>query len=49
MKGVGLDITIEGTLEDFLGINIARSKDGTIHMSQPQLIDQIIKQLRFEK
>jgi hypothetical protein len=45
MKRVKLDITVEGGLEDFLGINIDRQKDGTIHLTQPHLIDQILKDI----
>lgn len=42
-----LSITVEGDLADFLGVNIDRRKDGTIHMSQPHLIDQILDDLRL--
>jgi Reverse transcriptase (RNA-dependent DNA polymerase) len=42
-----LSITVEGDLADFLGVNIQRMKDGTIHMSQPHLIEQILKDLRM--
>jgi hypothetical protein len=49
MKEVKLDITVEGGLEDFLGINIDHEKDGTIHLRQPHLIDQISKDLRLDK
>ena len=45
MRKVNLDITEEGTLEDFLGVNIDRRKDGTIHLTQPLLIDSILKDL----
>jgi transposase InsO family protein len=48
MKQAKLDITVEGGLEDFLGINIDRQKDGTINLTQPHLIDQILKDLRLE-
>jgi hypothetical protein len=44
---VKLNLTIEGTLNDFLGVNIDRRDDGTIHMSQPRLIDQVIEDLRM--
>ncbi|GFH52929.1 hypothetical protein CTEN210_09405 [Chaetoceros tenuissimus] len=44
-----LEITIEGTLEDFLGVNIDRREDGTIHLSQPQLISQILKDLKMDE
>ena len=36
-----LDITDEGTLEDFLGMNIDRKLDVSIHLTQPHLIDNI--------
>jgi hypothetical protein len=39
IKAVGLDITEEGDLEDFLGINIDRLDDRAYHLSQSQLID----------
>jgi hypothetical protein len=42
-----LDITVEGDLSDFLGVNIQRRSDGTIHLSQPHLIDQILSDLRL--
>ena len=48
IQNVGLDITVEGTLEDFLGVNISRKADGTIHLTQPHLIDQILKDLRLD-
>jgi hypothetical protein len=35
MKEVGLDITIEGDLTDFLGVNIDQHEDdGMIHLTQ---------------
>ena len=43
-----LDLTIEGDLQDFLGVNIEKKKDGTIHLTQPHLIDQILKDLRLD-
>jgi hypothetical protein len=42
-----LAITVEGDLADSLGVNIDRRSDGTIHLSHPHLIDQILKDLRF--
>ena len=47
IKKAKLDITVEGDLQDFLGINIERRKDGTIHMTQPHLIKQIIEDLKL--
>jgi len=43
------NMTEEGSLEDFLGINIKRNTDGSIHLSQPHLIDQILQQLHFRE
>ncbi len=48
IKRAGLDITIEGTLEDFLGVNLDRREDGTIHLTQPHLIDAILKDLKMD-
>jgi len=39
------DITMEGTIEDFLGVKFERRSDGTFSLSQPQLIDSILKDL----
>lgn len=35
MKQVKLYITVEGTIEDFLGVNVGEKKDRTIHPTQP--------------
>ena len=44
----GLDITQEeGGLEDFLGVNIEQTAPDTYHLSQPHLIEQILKDLRL--
>ena len=37
-----LEITEEGTLDDFIGVRIDRTSDGTIHLTQPYLIDNIL-------
>jgi hypothetical protein len=42
-----LAITVEGDLADFLGVNIERKGDGTIHLTQPHLIGQILEDLRM--
>lgn len=49
IKRVGLDITVEGDLQDFLGVNIEKKEDGTIHLTQPHLIDQILEDLRLTR
>ncbi len=48
LQAAKLDITDEGDLEDFLGVQIERMEDGTIHLTQPHLIDQILKDLRLD-
>ena len=35
-------------MEDFLGVNIDRKEDGTIHLTQPHLISQILKDLKLD-
>jgi histone deacetylase 1/2 len=42
-----LAITVEGDLADFLGVSIDRKPDGTIHLTQSHLIDQILDDLRL--
>lgn len=44
-----LDITYDEELTDFLGVNIDRRKDGTIKLSQPHLVEQIIKDLNLNQ
>jgi len=47
IKRAKLNITIEGDIQDFLGVNIDRKPDGSIHLTQPHLIDQIIQDLKM--
>ena len=44
LKKANLEVTDEGKIEDFLGANIER-KDGKTKLSQPHLIEQVIKDL----
>ena len=49
MKRVGLKLTVEGDISDFLGVQIERKPDGTpIHLTQPHLIGQILEDLRLD-
>ena len=48
MKDVKLDVTDEGDITDFLGVNIEHRDDGSVKLSQPHLIDQILKDLRMQ-
>ena len=43
-----LELTVEGDLKDFLGVNIEK-KDGGFWLTQPQLISQILEALRLKK
>ena len=45
----GLDITKEGNIEDFLGVNIDKAGSNTYHLSHPQLINQILSDLRLSQ
>lgn len=47
MRSTGLELTIEGDLADFLGVNIDRKDDGSIHLTQPHLINSILKDLNM--
>jgi len=47
MKRIGLKLTIEGSIDDFLGVNIERRDDGTFNLTQPHLIDTILKEMRL--
>ena len=47
MQAIGLTLTIKGDLDDFLGVNFDRRTDGSIKLSQPKLIEQILSDLRM--
>jgi Reverse transcriptase (RNA-dependent DNA polymerase)/GAG-pre-integrase domain len=49
IKAAGLEITVENQVDEFLGVKIIRRDDNTIEMTQPQLINQILKDLHLEK
>jgi hypothetical protein len=48
IKAAGLDITVEGDVQDFLGVHITRMADGKINFTQPHLIDKILKELGLD-
>ena len=48
LKALNFDLTDEGEVDSFLGIKIDTADDGTITMSQPALIETIIKSLGLE-
>jgi hypothetical protein len=47
MQQAILDITVKGDLQDFLGVNIDKHEDGSTHLTQPHLIDQILDDLHL--
>jgi hypothetical protein len=47
MKRVGLKLTVDGDVSDFLGVKIQHESDGTIHLTQPQIIDNILHDLHL--
>ena len=49
MKQTDLELTVEGDISDFLGVKIDYRMDGTIHLTQPQLINSILKELNLDK
>ena len=48
IQAAGLNITVEGDVKDFLGVNIERLPNGTVKFSQPHLINKILKALRID-
>ena len=48
LKAAGLQITVEGNIADFLGVNISKDSEGNIQLTQPQLIDSILKELNLD-
>ena len=48
IKDAKLDNTVEGKIEDFLGVNI-QEKGDKFHLTQPNLIKSIIKDLGLEE
>jgi Reverse transcriptase (RNA-dependent DNA polymerase) len=49
MKDVGLKITSEGGIEDFLGITIERKSNGSFLLTQKRLIDSILHDLGLNR
>jgi hypothetical protein len=47
MRQQELELTEEGDIADFLGVELKRTKNGEIECTQPQLITSILKDLRL--
>lgn len=48
LRANGFEMTVEGTLEEFLGIQIARNADKSFTLTQPGLINKILKAANME-
>jgi hypothetical protein len=40
-------ISVEGTLNDYVGVNITRTEDNAYHLSQPNIINSKLQELNF--
>lgn len=47
MKNVGLDLTVENAVDEFLGVKISKRPNGEFELTQPQLIKNILQDLRL--
>ena len=47
IRNANLNITVEGDIQDFLGVNITRHKNDSIELSQTHLINKILQELRI--
>ena len=48
IQKANLNITKEGDIQDFLGVNIKSDGKGRIELTQPHLINQILKDMKME-
>jgi hypothetical protein len=42
-----LELTDKGQLSDYLGVNVSVDDNGTFHLTQPHLIDQVLQEMSF--
>ena len=47
IQKANLNITKEGSIQDFLGINIKTTTKGHIELTQPHLINQILSDMKM--
>ena len=47
-KSHNFEVTDEGDLKDYLGVDISPQSDGSIHLSQSKLIEQILNDMNFQ-
>ena len=49
IKGTGLKITKEGTMDAFVGVHIHKTPEGTFELSQETIINSILKDLHLDQ
>lgn len=47
LKKAKLNVTDEGDIKDFLRVNIDKQQDGSVKLTQPHLVDKILKDLNM--
>jgi hypothetical protein len=48
IQAANLNTSIEGDIQDFLGVNIERNDDGPITFTQPHLTDKVLEATRLQ-
>jgi hypothetical protein len=48
LQGAGLKTAVDGGISDFLGASVERCGGGAIHLTQPLLIESVLKDLRLD-
>ena len=48
LKDAGYDIENKGSVSDYLGVNVNRIDDGTIELTQPHLVDQLVQDINLK-
>ena len=49
IENADLNITEEGDIRDFLGVNIKTNENGKIELTQPHLVDQILSDIKMDQ
>jgi hypothetical protein len=49
MQKADLNMTIDGDISDFSGVQIKRKTEAEFYLTQPHLINDILKELRLDQ
>jgi len=49
IRDAKLDITVEGDIQDFLGVNIQQQENGKIVFTQPHLVDKVLEAMNMNQ